>query len=119
MTEPSPSQGSVEKLKLLKSPLSNDLAAHNELSTGFQQAIGAEASHHLGYDKELNPTFLRYSEATNLETFYDLFLAAVCHLVPLSGHLYGANGSQCISLFNKNQQVNASSAISNYIGFFS
>ena len=80
MEQPIPSStGNFEKLSLLKSPLSNDLAARNELSTDFQQAIGAQGIRELGYEKDLNPTLLRNSQAGNLETFYDLFLAAVRH----------------------------------------
>ena len=65
-----------EKLQLLKSPLSNDLEERN-MATGFQQALGPQVAEELGYSKDASPTLLRYSEATNLETFYDLFLAAV------------------------------------------
>ncbi|KAH7353431.1 hypothetical protein B0T11DRAFT_117630 [Plectosphaerella cucumerina] len=102
MSEPVATQEPApEKLKLLRSPVSDDLIQRDELATGLQQAIGAEAIRHLGYAKENNPTLLRNSQATNLETFYDLFLAA------------------CISLFNKNQQVNALDSVSTYIGFFS
>ncbi|KAH6685690.1 hypothetical protein F5X68DRAFT_276506 [Plectosphaerella plurivora] len=99
--KPASQEPAPEKLKLLRSPVSSDLMERAELTTGLQQAIGPEGIRHLGYARDLNPTLLRNSQATNLETFYDLFLAA------------------CLSLFNKNQQVNGLDAVSTYIGFFS
>lgn len=82
MSETNSQEPAPEKLKLLKSPLSDDLAKRDVLATGLQQAIGPEAIRHLGYAKDSNPILLRNSQATNLETFYDLFLAAVRHPLP-------------------------------------
>lgn len=91
--EPSSTQEKFEKVKLLKSPLSNDLDRHREVPSGFEQAIGAEGIRYLGFEKDVSPTLLKYSQAGNLETFYDLFVAAVRRLGSLLGCPDSTNGS--------------------------
>ncbi|KAG7138466.1 hypothetical protein HYQ45_004442 [Verticillium longisporum] len=93
------------KLRFLKSPLKEDDASSDSLSVGLQTLIPA-AVKPLGYRYKLKeePVLLRNNEATNLEVFYDLFLAAV---------------SPCLNLFNKNQQVTSLRGLAAYAGFFS
>ncbi|ROT40676.1 hypothetical protein SODALDRAFT_330418 [Sodiomyces alkalinus F11] len=58
-----------EKLRLLKSPVKGDE------SNNIDAAVG-----HLGYrsDPDDEPILMRNSDSTNLEVFYDLFLAVCC-----------------------------------------
>ncbi|KAM0328230.1 hypothetical protein ACHAQA_005639 [Verticillium albo-atrum] len=65
-----------EKLRFMKSPIKEDDATLDALSTGLQ-TLNPAAVKHLGYRSELKdePVLLRNNDATNLEVFYDLFLA--------------------------------------------
>lgn len=87
-TELKPEGDAPEKLKLLKSPLvQNEVEAQpdDEFATGFQQNIKPQSVEHLGYSRDgtVHPTLVRNSQAGNLETLYDLFLAVRFSCPPL------------------------------------
>ncbi|KAM0581175.1 hypothetical protein ACHAQF_008989 [Verticillium nonalfalfae] len=89
------------KLHLLRSPLKEDDASSDTLSVGLQTLIPAVVKPWgYRYQAKEEPVFSRNNEATNLEVFYDLFLA-------------------CLNLFNKNQQVTSLRGLVAYAGFFS
>ncbi|EEY14967.1 conserved hypothetical protein [Verticillium alfalfae VaMs.102] len=73
------------KLHLLKSPLKEDDASSDTLSVGLQTLIPTVVKPwSYRYQLKEEPVFSRNNEATNLEVFYDLFLAAAAFILMVS-----------------------------------
>lgn len=66
-----------DKLKLFRSPIKEEETGDPALAVGFHQTLNPASIQHLGFRSDLKdePILMRNADATNLEVFYDLFLA--------------------------------------------